>query len=124
MLLCLLHAGLTFLNLLWFIWIARAYVYKDVPHAQKRHVGGLSLKPPRGPVPPWAQAREAPGFLRPPQVRASFPAASTAMSHYMLVKFPLYLHDTMHGAAALPPDSPCDGQCICCGGGFSRLPAC
>jgi hypothetical protein len=51
-------AGLTFVNMLLFLWVAGKYVYKDVPHAQKRYVGGLSLKPPRGPVPPWARARE------------------------------------------------------------------
>ncbi|KAK9918815.1 hypothetical protein WJX75_007179 [Coccomyxa subellipsoidea] len=56
----LLLAGLTFVNLLLFVWVARRYVYKDVPHATKRHVGGLSLKPPRGPVPPWALPRETP----------------------------------------------------------------
>ena len=48
------------MNLLLFVWVARRYVYKDVPHATKRHVGGLSLKPPRGPVPPWALPRETP----------------------------------------------------------------
>lgn len=48
------------MNLLLFVWVARRYVYKDIPHATKRHVGGLALKPPRGPVPPWAMPREMP----------------------------------------------------------------
>ncbi len=52
------HAGLTLVNMLWFWYVAMGYRYKDVKHAQKRYVGGTSLKPPRGPVPPWARARE------------------------------------------------------------------
>ena len=44
--------------MVWFWYVANAYRYKDVKHAQKRYVGGTSLKPPRGPVPPWARARE------------------------------------------------------------------
>ena len=51
-------AGLTLVNMVWFWYVANAYRYKDVKHAQKRYVGGTSLKPPRGPVPPWARARE------------------------------------------------------------------
>ena len=51
-------AGLTAINMVWFWYVANAYRYKDVKHAQKRYVGGTSLKPPRGPVPPWARARE------------------------------------------------------------------
>lgn len=55
------------MNLLLFVWVAGRYVYKDVPHATKRHVGGLALKPPRGPVPPWALPHEMPirGQARP-----------------------------------------------------------
>ena len=52
------HAGLTLVNMVWFWYVAMGYRYKDVKHAQKRYVGGTSLKPPRGPVPPWARARE------------------------------------------------------------------
>ena len=44
--------------MIWFWYVAMHYRYKDVKHAQKRYVGGTSLKPPRGPVPPWARARE------------------------------------------------------------------
>ena len=51
-------AGLTLINMVWFWYVANAYRYKDVKHAQKRYVGGTALKPPRGPVPPWARARE------------------------------------------------------------------
>ncbi len=54
----LLRAGLTAVNMIWFWYVAMHYRYKDVKHAQKRYVGGTSLKPPRGPVPPWARARE------------------------------------------------------------------
>ena len=56
------------MNLLLFVWVAGRYVYKDVPHATKRHVGGLALKPPRGPVPPWALPHEMPirGQASPP----------------------------------------------------------
>ncbi|CAL5228309.1 g11415 [Coccomyxa viridis] len=54
----LLLAGLTAVNMIWFWYVAMHYRYKDVKHAQKRYVGGTSLKPPRGPVPPWARARE------------------------------------------------------------------
>ena len=46
------------MNLILFWYVAMHYRYKDVKHAQKRYVGGASLKPPRGPVPPWARARE------------------------------------------------------------------
>ena len=52
------RAGLTLVNMVWFWYVAMGYRYKDVKHAQKRYVGGTSFKPPRGPVPPWARARE------------------------------------------------------------------
>lgn len=58
------------MNLLIFVSVASKYVYKDVPHTQKRYVGGLSLKPPRGPVPPWARAREVSDIPGRGQVRS------------------------------------------------------
>ncbi len=61
------------MNLAVFVWVATKYKYKDVPHQTKRHVGGARLKPPRGPVPPWAQAREMPGFAERHQVGSRVP---------------------------------------------------
>ena len=64
------------MNMILFWYVAMHYRYKDVKHAQKRYVGGTSLKPPRGPVPPWARAREVGipiGHRRPVSHLRSFP---------------------------------------------------
>ena len=76
-----LCAGLTSVNLVLFFYVASCYRYKDVKHAQKRYVAGTSLKPPRGPVPPWARAREVgiPISHR-RQVSCSYPPSFCAVS--------------------------------------------